>query len=162
MLVMVNLWWIWIFVMTITKMWVFPAVWFSYSVSKVSYLVGKPFNYTFLFMWEVVFGCVENQWRCLFIQCCEDLCMPFLMLKDCKLSSDVWMPSTNVWQQAPRREAYSAGAAYPARWGTLSVASIATPMTVEQMSFMHTQAVQAFGQTLAAMQQAQQQPQPQP
>jgi hypothetical protein len=35
------------------------------------------------------------------------------------------------------------------------------PMTVEQMFLMHTQAVQAIGQTLAAMQQAQQQPQPQ-
>jgi hypothetical protein len=35
------------------------------------------------------------------------------------------------------------------------------PMTVEQMFLMQTQAVQAIGQTLAAMQQAQQQPQPQ-
>jgi hypothetical protein len=35
-------------------------------------------------------------------------------------------------------------------------------MTVEQMLFMQTQAVQAIGQTLAAMQQTQQQPQPQP
>jgi hypothetical protein len=34
-------------------------------------------------------------------------------------------------------------------------------MTVEQMFLMQTQAVQAIGQTLAAMQQAQQQPQPQ-
>jgi hypothetical protein len=34
------------------------------------------------------------------------------------------------------------------------------PMTVEQMFLMQTQAVQAIGQTLAAMQQAQQQPQP--
>jgi hypothetical protein len=32
------------------------------------------------------------------------------------------------------------------------------PMTVEQMFMMQTQAVQAFGQTLAAMQQVQQQP----
>jgi hypothetical protein len=35
------------------------------------------------------------------------------------------------------------------------------PMTVEQMFLMQTQAVQAIGQTLAAMQRAQQQPQPQ-
>jgi hypothetical protein len=34
-------------------------------------------------------------------------------------------------------------------------------MTVEQMFLMQAQAVQAIGQTLAAMQQAQQQPQPQ-
>jgi hypothetical protein len=35
------------------------------------------------------------------------------------------------------------------------------PMTVEQMFLMQTQVVQDIGQTLAAMQQAQQQPQPQ-
>jgi hypothetical protein len=34
-------------------------------------------------------------------------------------------------------------------------------MTVEQMFLMQAQALQAIGQTLAAMQQAQQQPQPQ-
>jgi hypothetical protein len=31
-------------------MWVFPAVWFNYSVNKVSYLVGQPFASTFLFI----------------------------------------------------------------------------------------------------------------
>jgi hypothetical protein len=36
------------------------------------------------------------------------------------------------------------------------------PMTIEQMFLMHTQAVQAIGQTLTAMQQLQQQPQPKP
>jgi hypothetical protein len=34
------------------------------------------------------------------------------------------------------------------------------PMTIEQMFMMQTQAVQAIGQTLAAMQQVQQQPPP--
>jgi hypothetical protein len=34
------------------------------------------------------------------------------------------------------------------------------PMTIEQMFLMQTQAVQAIGQTLAAMQQLQQQPPP--
>jgi hypothetical protein len=36
------------------------------------------------------------------------------------------------------------------------------PMSIEQMFLMQTQAVQAIGQTLAAMQQVQQQPQPHP
>jgi hypothetical protein len=36
------------------------------------------------------------------------------------------------------------------------------PMTIEQMFLMQTQAVQAIGQTLAAMQQQQHQPPPQP
>jgi hypothetical protein len=35
-------------------------------------------------------------------------------------------------------------------------------MTIEQMFLMQTQAVKAIGQTLAAMQQVQQQPQPRP
>jgi hypothetical protein len=35
-------------------------------------------------------------------------------------------------------------------------------MTIEQMFLMQTQAVQVIGQTLAAMQQVQQQPPPQP
>jgi hypothetical protein len=30
MFVMVNLCWIWIFVMIFTKMWVSPVIWFSY------------------------------------------------------------------------------------------------------------------------------------
>jgi hypothetical protein len=47
--------------MTVTKMWVFPAVWFSYNVNKVSYLVRQPFTSTFLLIYlRVVFGCVEN------------------------------------------------------------------------------------------------------
>jgi hypothetical protein len=33
--------------MTSTKMWVFPAVWFSYSINKVSYLVWQHFTSTF-------------------------------------------------------------------------------------------------------------------
>jgi hypothetical protein len=36
------------------------------------------------------------------------------------------------------------------------------PMTIEQMFLMQTQVVQVIGQTLAAMQQVQQQPPPQP
>jgi hypothetical protein len=78
-------------------------------------------------MWEVVFGCVENQWRCMFIQCHEELCMPFLMLKDCKINTNVWMPSTDVWQQAPKRETCSAGASCPTGWGAPAVASPTTP-----------------------------------
>jgi hypothetical protein len=42
-----------------------------------------------------------------------------------------------------------------------AVVATTTPMTIEQMFLMQTQAVQAIGQTLAAMHQVQQQ-QPQP
>jgi hypothetical protein len=34
---------IWIFVMTVTRVWVSPAFWFTCYVNGVSYLVGKPF-----------------------------------------------------------------------------------------------------------------------
>jgi hypothetical protein len=29
--------------MTVTRVWVFPAFWFTYYVNGVSYIVGKPF-----------------------------------------------------------------------------------------------------------------------
>jgi hypothetical protein len=34
---------VWIFVMTVTRVWVSPAFWFTYYVNGVSYIVGKPF-----------------------------------------------------------------------------------------------------------------------
>jgi hypothetical protein len=83
----------------------------------------------------------------MFIQCYEELCMPFLMLKDCKINSDVWMPSTDVWQQAPNKKAWSAGVACPAGWGAPTIASHTTPLVVEQIFFMQTHAVQAIEQT---------------
>jgi hypothetical protein len=75
-----------------------------------------------------VFGCVESQWRCSFVQYYEDFYVSFLMLKDCKISYDVWIPSIDVSQQAPRQEAWPTRAACPAGWGTpAAVASIITP-----------------------------------
>jgi hypothetical protein len=35
---------LWIFVMTVTRVWVSPAFWFTCYVNRVSYLVGKPFT----------------------------------------------------------------------------------------------------------------------
>jgi ABC-type transport system involved in cytochrome bd biosynthesis fused ATPase/permease subunit len=46
--------------------------------------------------------------------------------------------------------------------GSSAAVATATSMTIEQMFLMQTQAVQAIGQTLAAMQQVQQQSTPQP
>jgi hypothetical protein len=61
MFVMVNLCWIWIFVMIVTKMWVSVEFGLDINVNKVSHLVGQPFTSTFLFIREVVFGYVEIQ-----------------------------------------------------------------------------------------------------
>jgi hypothetical protein len=124
-------------------------------INKVSHLVGQPFISTFLFIWEAVFGCVEIQWRCSFVQCYEDIYIyiyiSFLMMKDCRVMSDVCMLSIDVWQQAQRWKACSAGVASTLWWGTPAAVATTTPMTIEEMFLMQTQEVQAIGQTLAAM-----------
>jgi hypothetical protein len=62
-----------------------------------------------------------------------------------------------------RRGARRVLASTPGRGSSAAAVAPQPPMTVEQMFMMETQVVQAIGQTLAAMQQVQQQPpQPQP
>jgi hypothetical protein len=89
----------------------------------------------------------------------------FLCCKICKIDSDVWLHSADVREQAQRRKACSAGASRSTGIGTPATAPTTPPlMSIEQMFLMQTQAVQAIGQTLAAIQQQQQQQQapPQP
>jgi hypothetical protein len=82
------------------------------------------------------------------------------MLKDCRFRSDVCVCFLQMSenrhrgarraqpeQQAPQEEAAQQQQFPPP-----------PPMTAEQMFMMQTQAVQAIGQTLATMQQVQQQP----
>jgi hypothetical protein len=45
------------------------------------------------------------------------------MLKDCKVRSDVWMLSTDVWQHTPRWKACLAKVVSTTWWGTLVVAT---------------------------------------
>jgi hypothetical protein len=46
--------------MTVTRVWVPPAFWFSCNVNKISYLVGKPFYFYFPLYLK---GCVCMCWK---------------------------------------------------------------------------------------------------
>jgi hypothetical protein len=92
------------------------------NVNEVSYLVGKHFYSTFLFIWEVV------------LEICEDVHL-FSVVEDsilfsyaasCKISYNVWLHSADVRKQVQRRKACSAWAGSTAGWGTLATA-VATP-----------------------------------
>jgi hypothetical protein len=92
----------------------------------------------------------------------EEFYTLFLCCKICKISSDVWLHSADIREQAQRRKACSAGASRSTGRGTPATAAAAPPpMSIEQMFLLQTQAVQAIGQTLAAIQQQQPPPQPQ-
>jgi hypothetical protein len=80
----------------------------------------------------------------------------FLMLQDLQDQSDVWLHSADVRKQAQRRKACSAGAAAPQdEVPQQQHLPPPPPMSIEQMFLMQTQAVQAIGHTLAAIQQQQ-------
>jgi hypothetical protein len=78
------------------------------------------------------------------------------MLQDLQDQSDVWLHSADVRKQAQRRKACSAGAAAPQdEVPQQQHLPPPPPMSIEQMFLMQTQAVQAIGHTLAAIQQQQ-------
>jgi hypothetical protein len=118
--------------------------------------LGNPFISTFLFIWEAVSedGRLFSAMKIFYTS--------FLMLKDCRVRFDicVWflhmsenrhrgVRRAQPEQQAPQEEAAPQQHLPPP-----------PSMTIEQMFLMQTQAIQAIGQTLAAMQQVQQQPPP--
>jgi N-acetyl-gamma-glutamylphosphate reductase len=68
------------------------------------------------------------------------------MLKDCRVRSDMCVISTDVWEQEQRCEACSARTTgTPGGCNPTAAVAITTPMIVEQMFMMQTQAVQAIG-----------------
>jgi hypothetical protein len=91
-------------------------------VNEVSYLVGKPFYSTFLFIWEAVLEISEDVHLFSIV---EDSIL-FSYVASCKISSDVWLHSADVRKQVQRRKACSAGAGSTARWGALATATATT------------------------------------
>jgi hypothetical protein len=75
------------------------------------------------------------------------------------LTCDCILQMSDNWRRGVIK-ACLIGAASTATRGTSAAAATAAPMTMEQMFLMQTQAVQSIGQTLAAMQQVQQQQPP--
>jgi hypothetical protein len=60
------------------------------DVNEVSYLVGKPFTSTFLFLSEKLYWIVMRISEVLCsLSVMKNSVYPFLMLKDCKINADV-------------------------------------------------------------------------
>jgi hypothetical protein len=97
------------------------------NVNKISYLVGKPFILLPSLSEKLclpVLGVTEDAYLFSIV---EEFYTLFLCCKICKISSDVWLYSADVRQQAQRREACSAGAASTTRWGTSAAVATTAP-----------------------------------
>jgi hypothetical protein len=84
------------------------------------------------------------------------------MLKDCRVRYDMCASYKCLRIGAKVEDVLSRSSKHPRRRQLRSSCHHHPPMTIEQMFLMQTQAVQAIGQTLAAMQQVQYQQPPPP
>jgi hypothetical protein len=96
--------------MTVTRVWVSPAFWFICNVNEVSYLVGKPFIPLSSLSEKLCWSVLEISEDVHLCNVVEEFYTLFLCCKICKISSDVWLHSTDVRKQAQRRTVCSAGA----------------------------------------------------
>jgi hypothetical protein len=96
--------------MTVTRVWVSPAFWFICNVIEVSYLVGKPFIPLSSLSEKLCWSVLEISEDVHLCNVVEEFYTLFLCCKICKISSDVWLHSTDVRKQAQRRKVCSAGA----------------------------------------------------
>jgi hypothetical protein len=147
--------------MTVTRVWVSPAFWFTCYVNGVSYLVGKPFiplsSLSEKLCWSVLeisedghlFSVVENS--ILFSYAAR-------FARSVLMCGCILQMSENTRRGG--RRAQQEQAAQQDEVPQQQLLPPPPPMSIEQMFLMQTQAVQAIGQTLAAIQQ-QQQPPPQ-
>jgi hypothetical protein len=149
--------------MTVTRVWVPPTFWFTCYVNGVSYLVGKPFiplsSLSEKLCWFVLeisedahlFSVVENS---------------ILFSYTARFARSVLMCGCILQMSENRRRggrrAQQEQAAQQEEVPQQQQLPPPPPMSIEQMFLMQTQAVQAIGQTLAAIQQQQQQPPTQP
>jgi hypothetical protein len=112
--------------MTVTRVRVSPAFWFTCYVNGVSYPVGKPFIPLSSLSEKLCWSVLEISEDAHPLSVVEEFYTLFLCCKICKISSDVWLHSADVREQAQRRKACSAGAASSAGRGTPATAT-ATP-----------------------------------
>jgi hypothetical protein len=96
--------------MTVTRVWVSPAFWFTYYVNGVSYLVGKPFIPVPSLSEKLCWSVLEISEDAHLFSVVEEFYTLFLCCKIGKISSDVWLHSVDVREQAQRRKACSIGA----------------------------------------------------
>jgi hypothetical protein len=79
-------------------------------VNEVSYLVGKPFIPLSSLSEKLCWSVLEISEDAHLFSVVEEFYTLFLCYKTCKISSDVWLHSADVREQAQRRKACSAGA----------------------------------------------------
>jgi hypothetical protein len=149
--------------MTITRVWVFPAFWFTCYVNGVSYLVGKPF---------IPLSSLSEKLCCSVLEISEDAHLfsvvenSILFSYAVRFARSVLMCGCILQMSENRRRggrrAQQEQAAQQEEVPQQQQLPPLPSMSIEQMFLMQTQAVQAIGQTLTAIQQQQQQPPPQP
>jgi hypothetical protein len=151
--------------MTVTRVWVSLAFLFTCYVNGVSYLVGKPFiplsSLSEKLCWSVLeisedahlFSVVENS--VLFSYATR-------FARSVLMCGCILQMSENRRRGGRRAQQEQAAQQDEAPQQQQLPPPPPPPMSIEQMFLMQTQAVQAIGQTLAAIQQQQQHPPPQP
>ena len=150
--------------MTVTRVWVSPAFWFTYYVNGVSYIVGKPFIPLSSLSEKLCGLC----WRSVKMLTCSVLLKNSILFSyAARFARSVLMCGCILQMSENRRRggrrAQQERAAQQEEAPQQQLLPPPPPMSIEQMFLMQTQAVQAIGQTLAAIQQQQQQqPPPQP
>jgi hypothetical protein len=84
-------------------------------VNEVGCLVGKPFIPLSSLSEKLCWSVLEISEDAHLFSVVEEFYTLFLCYKTCKISSDVWLHSADVREQAQRRKACSAGASRSAR-----------------------------------------------
>ena len=144
--------------MIVTRVWVSPAFWFTYYVNKVSYIVGKPFIPLSSLSEKLCGLC----WRSVKMLICSVLLKNSILFPyAARFARSVLMCGCILQMSENRRRggrrAQQERAAQQEEVPQQQHLPPPPPMSIEQMFLMQTQAVQAIGQTLAAIQQQQQQ-----
>ena len=86
--------------MTVTRVWVSPAFWFTYYVNKVSYIVGKPIILLSSLSEKLCGLCWRISEDAHLFSAVGEFYTLFLCCKICQISSDVWLRSADVREQA--------------------------------------------------------------
>jgi hypothetical protein len=149
--------------MTVTRVWISPAFWFTYYINGVSYLVGKPFIPLSSISEKLCWSVLEISEDAHLLRVVEN---SILFSYAARFARSVMMCDYILQMSENRRRggrrAQQEQAAQQEEVPQQQQLPPLPPMSIEQMFLMQTQAVQAIGQTLATIQQQQQQAPPQP
>jgi hypothetical protein len=103
-----------------------PCIWvYPLYVKGVRYLVGKPFIPLSSLSEKLCWFVLEISEDAHLFSVVKEFYTLFLCYKTCKISSDVWLHSADVREQAQRRKVCSAGAGSSAGGGTPVTATAA-------------------------------------